>query len=139
MTDTTATAGRPLTDVTWDEFRRTPLTGQARLGWEAQSDLGHELAAATHLTVDQARTLVSMTTAGLPVVLEWTTELYDLGCTEITRATVLVDHIIPPSATHPDSVRGSVRVRYPGFGHPISLDRITDVTCAETTRTYRDH
>jgi len=142
MATTAPDARRPLTATTWADLPHGLLASQQRLGWEAEADLAHQLAEVTHLTGEQARDLVSLAAAGLPLILTWRTRLNDergrpgCGRVETTRATVLVTQVQPP-LPH-TSYPGEVRVRYTGFGHGVYLSQIVDVQVPQTERTYSD-
>lgn len=123
-----------LTDTTWSTLPHEQLTPDVRLGWEAQSDLGHELAERSNLTIEQARLLVSAVGYALPVVLTWTNTVYeyytsDRRGTETHTTAVIVTRIHPGQGD--PGYPGIIRVNYWGFSHDIYLNKIVDVVTPE--------
>lgn len=137
MNDTTDR--KPLTDCTWNDHRQgLGRSGQDPRGvsWPEASDLTYELAARTHLTVEQARALVYAATSGLPIFLQWEIALnIDGPVMEVKRTAVIVDRIYP-AAEHA-SVPFRFRIRYCGFGHGVSAREILDATVPETETEFR--
>lgn len=131
--NTTNTNRKPLTLIKWDTVKQ--ISRKDGLGWPEQSDLAHELAGRTHLTVDQARVLVSAAENGLPVDLTWKASLSE-GATETKTTAVIVDSLEAPHPVHMDSVPGMVRLRYWGFSHYVYLPNILDAKAPEVAYSY---
>lgn len=135
------TERRRLTSKTWADYGQTGIGPNTRHGWEVNADLAYELAERTHLTVEQCRTLIGLSThGGLPIVITWERRMNAelAGQIETRSTTVLVDQIFPPSETNPSAMPGMVHVRYCGFSHPIYMNEIVDVQNVVSTTTYRD-
>jgi hypothetical protein len=126
---------KPFTNVTWDSLS-SGLHAGSDLGWMAQTDLAHELAAkSVWVTLEQALTLVELTAAGLPIRLTWKTRVS--GRLEKTTATVLVSYLHAPTRDG-ESMPGYMHIRYTGFGHTVYLSQVVDIQVPETERTFED-
>lgn len=123
MNDTTTTTYAPFTAVTWADYPIGLDSEHRPHGWQAESDLEHELdSLAPGLTLAMCRVLVSATGNGLPVVLTWGNK----------TTTVQITRLHPPQGTQP----GRARVRYwGGFDHDVYLDDIATVTTPDYTET----
>lgn len=144
MSETTAPR-KPLTSTTWADFPNGLYPCRSVAGrsvpWDAQADLGYELADRTHFSVEQARWLVEYCASGLPVVLTWETRLgnrYEGWRVQRQTTTVIVESVTAPSATHPESYPGEARLRYCGFGHPVYLNDIVDIRGVDKTIEFVD-
>ena len=132
---------KALTDKTWADYPMlSPNSAGRATAWEVLTDLGYQLSEMTLMSVEEARLLVSCTATGLPLVLTWDTELWDLGTIERTETTVLVRRLMPPSLNpeRQKALPGMVDVRYSGVSHSIYLPWIVSVRPVAKSVTYRD-
>lgn len=120
----------PHTSTTWASIDNH-LTPEKNLGWMVMSDLEHELAGKSALSIETARNLIFAADSGLPIVLAWERRIEEQ--IERTETTVVVEYIYGPVGNQP----GRARVRYCGFAHYLYLDTIVEAVIPKTKTTYR--
>lgn len=125
---------KPFTDVTWADVEILTRQSETR-GWEGQADLQAELMDMHHLERETAAALIYAAASEMPIVLTWESHLRGIGI-ETTTATVLVEYLRPTLPGHAGRV-DEIRVRYCGFGHPLTLSQVVSATVPATTRSYR--
>lgn len=131
MASTTSTR-KPFTSTTWASIGNQLNQQQARLHWDARSDLEHEAAEASRFTVEQWRHLVYAAINGLPVQLTWQTRMGEKY--EITTTYVIVTDLLFRGNASVDRMR----IAYCGFGHDVYLSQVVDVAIPRQVTVYRD-
>lgn len=125
-----------LTGITWESLPNHVLTNRPVLkSWMAVADLARLAAVKTAdycpLSFNEWQELVSACNTGSPLLMTWDSRRAK-GWTYVTAritATVIVKSIHSLAS----GTTSNLYIRYPGFGHPISLANLVSVSVPATT------